>query len=68
MSAPQDRFSESAARLFGQCALMMGWRPDEFWTATPAEVASIFAAYTAPQDAARISRDELNRLLEQDNG
>jgi hypothetical protein len=35
-------FAASAVRLCGQCALLLGWRPAEFWTATPAELASIF--------------------------
>ena len=34
-----ERFSESAARLAGLAGALLGWRPDEFWNATPAELA-----------------------------
>ena len=33
------RFGEAAARLSGAASLLLGWRPDEFWNATPAELA-----------------------------
>jgi len=32
-------FGEAAARVSGAASLLLGWRPDEFWTATPAELA-----------------------------
>ena len=32
-------FGECAARLSGAASLLLGWRPDEFWNATPAELA-----------------------------
>jgi len=31
-----------AARLCGLAARVLGWRPAEFWAATPAELAAIF--------------------------
>lgn len=62
------RFADSAARLWGQCALMLGWRPDEFWTATPAEISAIFDAAKGPQADAALGRADLHRLMEQDNG
>jgi len=33
-------FGEAAARLCGAAALLLGWRPAEFWEATPAELAT----------------------------
>jgi hypothetical protein len=39
-------FAESALQLCGQCALLLGWRPDDFWSATPAELACILNAPT----------------------
>jgi uncharacterized phage protein (TIGR02216 family) len=33
-----DCFGDAAARLCAAAALL-GWRPDEFWNATPAELA-----------------------------
>ena len=32
-------FGEAAARLCGPAAILLGWRPEEFWNATPAELA-----------------------------
>lgn len=37
-------FAETAARLAGIAGAMLGWRPDEFWRATPEELRAIFAA------------------------
>ena len=37
------RFGESAVRLSGLAARVLGWRPSEFWAATPAELAAVFA-------------------------
>ena len=39
-----ERFGDAAARLCGMAALLLGWRPDEFWRATPCELATILAA------------------------
>lgn len=35
-------FREGAARLAALAALSLGWRPDEFWSATPSELAGIW--------------------------
>ena len=35
-----EDFGGSAARLSGAAAMLLGWRPREFWEATPAELAS----------------------------
>ena len=32
-------FGEAGARLCNAAAVLLGWRPDEFWNATPAELA-----------------------------
>ncbi len=56
-------FAASAQRLAGQVPRLLGWRPSEFWAATPAELAAIFAAETPGSDAA-LTRTELNALLE----
>jgi hypothetical protein len=32
--------------------VLLGWRPDDFWNATPAELASILSALTPEGDAA----------------
>ena len=58
-------FAETARELAGQTALLLGWRPPEFWAATPAELAAIFAvqASIAPPS---LSREHLTTLLERD--
>jgi uncharacterized phage protein (TIGR02216 family) len=56
-------FSEAAARLAGLAGALLGWRPDEFWRATPAELAAVLAALTA-SGSAPLSRAELARLKE----
>lgn len=57
-------FAERAARLAGIAGALLGWRPDEFWTATPAELAAVFAAIN-PQGDAPVLSDALAQLQEQ---
>ena len=45
-------FADSALQLAGQTALLLGWRPDDFWNATPAELATILGALSPTEDAA----------------
>jgi uncharacterized phage protein (TIGR02216 family) len=56
-------FSEAAARLAGFAGALLGWRPDEFWRATPAELAAILAAMAGEAPAA-VSPADLARLKE----
>ena len=58
-------FSDSAGRLAGLMPRLLGWRPGDFWTATPAELAAIFAADDQPA-AHPLTRGEFNTLMEQD--
>ena len=37
-------FGDSAARLSSAASLALGWRPDEFWNSTPAELALAFTS------------------------
>jgi tail assembly chaperone len=55
-------FSETAARLAGLAGALLGWRPDEFWGATPAELAAILNAMAGEAPAA--STADLARLKE----
>jgi hypothetical protein len=34
-----ERFGDAAARLGSAASLLLGWRPDEFWNSTLAELA-----------------------------
>lgn len=61
-------FAEVAVRLSGQCALLLGWRPEEFWTATPSEIAAIRDALHGPEKSGTVSRAEIDRLMEIENG
>jgi uncharacterized phage protein (TIGR02216 family) len=46
-------------------ARQFGWRPDEFWRATPAELCAVLGP---PDAAARpLDRAALDQLMEQDN-
>lgn len=58
------RFADGAARLAGLTPRLLGWRPGEFWDATPAELAAILTPEAGPAEA--ISRAELNRLMERE--
>ena len=55
-------FSDSAIRLAGLTAWLLGWRPAEFWRTTPAELAGVLQAAEAregggvPPDAATLRR------------
>jgi uncharacterized phage protein (TIGR02216 family) len=57
------RFSESAARLAGLAGVLLGWRPDEFWRATPAELGAVLGA-AAVQDGDAASREDVERLMQ----
>nr|WP_307088928.1 phage tail assembly chaperone [Sphingomonas faeni] len=53
-------FSDSAGRLAGFAGAVLGWGPEVFWRATPAELAGVVGALvgdvTAPPDASTIAR------------
>lgn len=58
-------FAAGAGRLAGLVPRVLGWKPDDFWNATPAELAAIFAAGGEP-GAPPLTRGELTTLMEQD--
>ena len=43
-------FGESASRLSGASTFLLGWRPDDFWSATPAELATALSLFEAGID------------------
>ena len=57
-----SRFADSAGRLAGFAGAVLGWRPGEFWAATPAELAAVVRALAGddetvlPPDAAAVAR------------
>ena len=60
-----DHFGPGALRLSGLAAQLLGWRPAEFWAATPAELAAVFAP--AAPTAGRFTRTDLTRLMEHED-
>jgi uncharacterized phage protein (TIGR02216 family) len=56
-------FADGAASLAGLAGALLGWRPDEFWRATPAELAAVLSAL-AGQPESGVTRGELAGLLE----
>ena len=44
-------FGEAAVRLCGAAATLLGWRPGEFWDATPAELAAALGQAATEVDA-----------------
>lgn len=65
MPDADDCFAAQALRLAGLSGALLGWRPDEFWRATPAELATIFAALLPDQAATRVDRATLSALLKE---
>lgn len=59
-------FSTSAARLAALAARVLGWRPHEFWGATPAELALSLGSEEAAEAQAPPSRADLMALIERD--
>lgn len=60
-----ERFGEAALRACALAARALGWRPGEFWSATPAELAACLVDPTTPA-AAPLGRSDLERLMESD--
>jgi Phage tail assembly chaperone protein, TAC len=56
-------FADAAVQLCGQCALLLGWRPAEFWNATPAELGCVLNAIEVQTEAPPDASD-LQTLME----
>lgn len=56
-------FSDNAGRLAGLAGALLGWRPEEFWRATPAELGAVVRAMVGG-DGGGVSAVELERLRE----
>ncbi len=59
-----ERFGPGALRLSGLAAQLLGWRPAEFWAATPAELAAILSP--ALPHRAGVTRTDLARMMERE--
>lgn len=62
----ETRFAPAALALCALAARTLGWRPPEFWAATPAELAAALGllAGDAPPG---LDRPLLEKLMEHDN-
>ena len=57
-------FADAVLALCGIAARVLGWRPGEFWSATPAELAACLA--DPPGPAPSMARGDLERLMDSD--
>ena len=62
-----ERFGTAALVLCSVAARALGWRPHEFWNATPAELAAALGL-ASRRDGQGIDRETLKRLMEHDDG
>jgi len=44
-SGGRGAFGDAAERLAGAAAVLLGWRPDEFWNSTPQELATALNSF-----------------------
>ncbi|WP_447760252.1 phage tail assembly chaperone [Sphingopyxis panaciterrae] len=59
-----DRIGPAALSLAGVMARVAGWRPEEFWAATPADVRAILAGWVEDDAAPAMGRDALAAMME----
>ena len=61
-------FADSAARLAGLAGALLGWSPDQFWRATPAELGAVLNALAGdgalPPPQAPPTRDHIAQMME----
>ena len=62
----RERFAAGAQRLAGLVPRALGWRPGEFWNATPAELAAILAP-TEQVGGEPLGRAEMTALMERES-
>ena len=61
-----DTFARSARHLAAVSAQALGWKPDEFWRATPEELATSLADPRASSPGVTLSRADLETLMERE--
>jgi uncharacterized phage protein (TIGR02216 family) len=59
-----DRLGPAAIMLAGVMARVAGWRPDEFWAATPADVRAVLAGWTEVDTDAPFGGAALAAMME----
>ena len=66
--AARESFTAGAARLAGLMGALFGWRPADFWSATPADVATLLAALRPEGEGGAMDRAGLAALEAQLRG
>lgn len=51
--------------MLGVMARVAGWRPEDFWAATPADVAAVLAGWIDESGDAGFDRAALSAMMEQ---
>jgi Phage tail assembly chaperone protein, TAC len=59
-----DSFGAAALALYSFAARLLGWKPADFWNATPAE---LVAALVQPGAPTSLDRSDIARMMEQEN-
>ncbi len=61
-----NSFAQAATRWYWLAARMLGWRPGEFWRATPVELAGALYDPHNPETSAGPTRDQIHSMMERD--
>ena len=56
---------DAVTPLLGLMARVAGWRPDDFWAATPADVRAVLAGWVESSGDAGFDRVALSAMMEQ---
>ncbi|KQZ73438.1 hypothetical protein ASE06_13750 [Sphingopyxis sp. Root214] len=59
-----DWLGPAVIKLAGVMARVAGWRPDEFWTATPADVRAVLAGWVEADAEASLDGSALAAMME----
>ena len=61
------RFGDAALRWAGLAAQALGWRPAEFWAATPTELVTSLTSAEELSTPSPPSREAIARMMERDS-
>ncbi len=61
-----ETFCQDARRLAGKAGRWLGWRPNDFWSATPAELSSIVEPDDDANADAGLNRRDFDKMMERD--
>lgn len=59
-----ERFADAASRLAGAAGWGLHWLPEDFWAATPAELAAVLRAATGEDGDGAVTRADLAAMQE----